>query len=524
MDILENCRSVAAIEKALKTLPAELDAVYSRMLRDIKRSDWAAAGRILTWLIACKEPLPTEALTCVPTICLDTQTVDAGRRLLSAQEILEMCGSLLKPVNNGWGEEVIVLAHCSIEEYLIRLPLQGSDLSPYFAISKDKADSDMCAMCILILQWADSRNVPDPTEESSGQSATAGLLKYCARYWWQHASSEEVQRERMPLIRSLLRDRRGCRSWLRGTVRGWERTNILGCEYQHCSFMNGRTLTADCCCGATELYLASFLGLRAVVARILEEGPAMAATQRDRSAALGAAVEQGHADIVALLLSNRADADFQVQVNPTIAGWWILRQLQISDVAGHSPNYYGGSLLFLAVEKGFVDIAGLLVRHGADVNASFRGRSVLEWAAHHGCEESVRLLLRNGARIDASPTVPPQRSTHATATAAIADPHATRSFSFHGCSFQSILHCTVSHCHRLQVEIVKLLLDCASDLLREVLREALVCSDFDLVLALLHGRADPIVDGRGCVSGEKSAAYVAPEAEKRGALIRIQEA
>lgn len=237
MDILEHCRSVAAIEDALETLPAELDAVYSRMLRNIRKSDWTAAGRILPWLIACKEPLPIEALTCVPMICLDTQTVDVGRRLLSSQEILNMCGSLLKPVNNGWGEEVIVLAHYSIEEYLIRLPLQGSGLSPYFAIRRRKADSEICATCILMLQWADSpdtiESVAEPTEESNGQSVIAKFLKYCSRYWWQHASSEEVQRERMPLIRSLLRDRCGYRSWLRGTVRGWERTNILGCDDKH---------------------------------------------------------------------------------------------------------------------------------------------------------------------------------------------------------------------------------------------------------------------------------------------------
>ncbi len=60
-------------------------------------------------------------------------------------------------------------------------------------------------------------------------------------------------------------------------------------------------------------------------------------------------------------------------------------------------------LLDFAIKDGFVDIAELLLDHGAHVDAAgFRGNTSLITASQNGHEDSVTLLLARGANVKAS--------------------------------------------------------------------------------------------------------------------------
>lgn len=58
--------------------------------------------------------------------------------------------------------------------------------------------------------------------------------------------------------------------------------------------------------------------------------------------------------------------------------------------------------LMVAAEYNHFDIASLLIRHGADVNATDRGGCSALWWANKNNPALIRLLLENGARVDAA--------------------------------------------------------------------------------------------------------------------------
>jgi ankyrin repeat protein len=66
------------------------------------------------------------------------------------------------------------------------------------------------------------------------------------------------------------------------------------------------------------------------------------------------------------------------------------------------PNQEGQTALMLAARAGSLDVAGLLVRHGADVNARerWRGQTALMWAADGRSAELTRFLIGHGADVN----------------------------------------------------------------------------------------------------------------------------
>jgi ankyrin repeat protein len=67
------------------------------------------------------------------------------------------------------------------------------------------------------------------------------------------------------------------------------------------------------------------------------------------------------------------------------------------------PNQEGQTALMLAARAGSLDVAGLLVRHGADVNGKekWRGQTALMWAADAGSVELTRFLIGRRADVNA---------------------------------------------------------------------------------------------------------------------------
>ncbi len=58
--------------------------------------------------------------------------------------------------------------------------------------------------------------------------------------------------------------------------------------------------------------------------------------------------------------------------------------------------------LHVALDMGHVDIARLLLKHGADMNSRDNSRNTpLHLASEYGHLETVRLLVERGANIDA---------------------------------------------------------------------------------------------------------------------------
>lgn len=66
----------------------------------------------------------------------------------------------------------------------------------------------------------------------------------------------------------------------------------------------------------------------------------------------------------------------------------------------NSKSPYGSTPLFFACDRGYVEVARLLIERGADVNVkdTFYGATALTWAMQNNHPEVLRLLLDHGAR------------------------------------------------------------------------------------------------------------------------------
>lgn len=76
-----------------------------------------------------------------------------------------------------------------------------------------------------------------------------------------------------------------------------------------------------------------------------------------------------------------------------------VRSLLVAGVPADTKARYERTALSFAADRGFVEIAKLLIGHGADVNArdTYYQATALDLAVHNGHVDMVRLLLEHGA-------------------------------------------------------------------------------------------------------------------------------
>ncbi|XP_070549551.1 notch-regulated ankyrin repeat-containing protein A-like [Ptychodera flava] len=110
----------------------------------------------------------------------------------------------------------------------------------------------------------------------------------------------------------------------------------------------------------------------------------MAASEPKNPQDLIDAAELGNVEKVHSLI----DEDFHVNATGDYFGWHESTALHAASGGGHA------------------DVAELLIKHGADVNAkNSRGRTPLHYAALYGHEITMRLLVQSKADIDARTNV-----------------------------------------------------------------------------------------------------------------------
>jgi ankyrin repeat protein len=157
------------------------------------------------------------------------------------------------------------------------------------------------------------------------------------------------------------------------------------------------------------IHVAAYLGEIDTVKRLLKERVTVDAKDADGQSALEYAAREGHTGIVELLLAEGADANGKGgDDTPLIDALWhchpdvaILLVNHGARVEGkHSTS--GESPLRMAAKDGLIELAKLLIAHGAEVEATDNaGNTALHCAVVSGKRAMVELLLSRSADMNA---------------------------------------------------------------------------------------------------------------------------
>ncbi len=126
----------------------------------------------------------------------------------------------------------------------------------------------------------------------------------------------------------------------------------------------------------------------------------LGARARWEEAALGAAAHVGAEEVAKFLL--QAGAPLDICTAAMLGLTDRVRAMVVADQRqAHTTGAHGISVLYHAAIRGCIDIADLLVAHGADVNVGEGANAPLHGAATFGQETMVEWLLAHGARVNA---------------------------------------------------------------------------------------------------------------------------
>ena len=213
------------------------------------------------------------------------------------------------------------------------------------------------------------------------------LLAYASQHWGLHARSTDISSLHEVLLSFLLQDGRANFSF-------------------NCLFQNLYGSSRICPDNVNGLHLAAFFGLDTLVAKILETGIKPDSCDSSGRAALYFAATKGHTSVVKMLLQAGVNVTGRLWPTPGFLGllrskgpvmartWWHPPWAQVSR---------SGNALQAAAEQGHIEIVQLLLSAGANPNA--RGEfhaTCLEAAVFKGHRKAVQVLLQSDAVVQGS--------------------------------------------------------------------------------------------------------------------------
>ena len=173
--------------------------------------------------------------------------------------------------------------------------------------------------------------------------------------------------------------------------------------------------TPDRTCGQTPLWWAANQGNMALARLLISQGADVNTPDHHGGTPLTQAAGSGHLEMVRYLVERGADIHAQIYDGRKAFNLAITNGhksvVEYLFSRGNGPNETGSSghtPLMIAAENNFYDLAQLLIRQGADVNAvhpgpgtyaGLRGRTPLVFAVKAGYVRMTKLLIQAGADV-----------------------------------------------------------------------------------------------------------------------------
>ncbi|KAK4198015.1 Pfs, NACHT and ankyrin domain protein [Triangularia verruculosa] len=402
LDSLARCPHEAAIEKALASLPRNLEETYRRMIQRIPAELEKDAIRLLQFLVHSKRPLKLSEVNEVIATQIECKPrgFDVKRRLFRETDVLNYCPSLVTVVHTT--DKELHLAHFSVKEYLL-----GEN---QFNIAT--ASISIIRTCLTYLT--------DINSSYKEIKRDFPLARYAAEVWAGHAVLAQASEDIVPATVSFLEKEATFQRWaqLYQADRPWEYNPgpPRGSRLYYACFIGlvapardligkGADVNAQGGYYGNALQAASSEGHQEIVKLLLDKGADVNAQGGEYGNALQAASSKGHQEIVKLLLDKGADINAQggYYGNALQAASWRGNQEIVKlllDKGADGGSY--GNALQAASSEGHQEIIKLLLDKGADVNAQggYYGNA-LQAASWRGNQEIVKLLLDKGADVNA---------------------------------------------------------------------------------------------------------------------------
>ena len=151
------------------------------------------------------------------------------------------------------------------------------------------------------------------------------------------------------------------------------------------------------------VYLAAYRGNLSKIKTLLAGGPLAGEKDETGFTALHAAAAGGHRDVVEYLISQGADVKAEGGPGWTALGYAIRGNrkevVELLRAKGVGGGREVSRLLPIVIERGYADMATILIALGANIN--FNNGEPLIVAARHGQKEIVELLVSKGADVNA---------------------------------------------------------------------------------------------------------------------------
>jgi len=399
-------RGLRMIEEKIKTLPPELDSLYSGLVTDM--DEIPASLKLIQWICLATRPISLEELRWA--MILDAECpYKSFRQCENAEEYDCHMENRLKTLSRGLAEAVplagsrivVQFVHQSAKDFFIDKgltiltdKLKSAGLTATEMDVTASAHHQLSRTCLRYLAMDEIGQLT--TNDWHTWTSKFPLIDYASRSWMVHAQVGEAGG--VPQ-----HDLIGYFDWPSEIlIKRWIRICQINPSGPHPRPRDMMTLT----------HVVSWHGLLRPLQLLLDRGAEVDAKDGGGWTPLSWAAMGGHEAVVQLLLNRGAEVNAKDKAGSTPLsqaareGYKTVVQLLLDRGAEvNTKDAKGWTPLSLAAIGGHEAVVQLLLDRGAEVNTKdAEGWIALSWAAREGREALVRLLLDQGAEVDVEDT------------------------------------------------------------------------------------------------------------------------